>query len=65
MVVKLLDSVEKIYEDTWPVVTMFKNVKHLVHKIKQIWSPKTCFYSNLGKMEKGNKNRNQRAILFS
>jgi hypothetical protein len=35
-----------------------------VPKIKQILSPRTCFYSNFGKIEKDTKNSNQRAILF-
>jgi hypothetical protein len=35
-----------------------------VPKIKQILSPRICVYPNLGKMEKGTKNRNQRTILF-
>jgi hypothetical protein len=35
-----------------------------VPKIKQNLSPRTCFYSNFGKIEKDTKNRNQRAILF-
>jgi hypothetical protein len=35
-----------------------------VPKIKQILSPRICFYPNFGEIEKGTKNRNQRAILF-
>jgi hypothetical protein len=35
-----------------------------VPKIKQILSPRICFYPNLGKIKNGTKNRNQRAILF-
>jgi hypothetical protein len=36
-----------------------------VPELKQILSLRRCFYPNLGKKEKGTKNKNQRAILFS
>jgi hypothetical protein len=32
--------------------------------IKQILSPRICFYPKFGEIEKGTKNRDQRAILF-
>jgi hypothetical protein len=35
-----------------------------VHKVRQFLSSKTCFCSNLGKIKKDTKNRNERTILF-
>jgi hypothetical protein len=36
-----------------------------VPKLKHILSLRICFSQNLGKIEKGTKNKNQRAMLFS
>jgi hypothetical protein len=35
-----------------------------VHKVRQFVSSKIVFFSNLGKIKKDTKNRNQRTILF-